>query len=105
MNYPPFSDIISVGFNADDEDTAMVYAERFRNRLTELKNTPEGATVLRPRLDERRNDGKARAVFIIKAPQGSRAGYIAEYMRFRDRMTETKAPCFIEIDVNPYGSV
>lgn len=105
MNYPPFSDIISVGLVADDEDTAMAYAEAFRSRLTGLKSAPEGAVVMKPRLDEKRNDGRARAVFLIKAPQGSRAGYVNEYMNFRDRMIENRAPAFIEIDVNPYGAI
>ncbi|MBR0308639.1 MAG: primosomal protein N' [Mogibacterium sp.] len=105
MNYPPFSDIISVGFTADDEDTAMSYAQAFRTRLLKLRSAPAGSSVLRPRMDERRNDGKARAVFIIKAPQGSRAGYVNEYMAFRERMIDSKAPAFIEIDVNPYGIV
>ena len=102
MNYPPYSDIISVVFSAENEDDAMSYARTFRQRLTELRSAPDGAQVLRPKPDERRTDGRSRAGFIIKAPQGSRAGYIAEYMRFRDRMIEMKAPAFIEIDVNPY---
>ncbi len=105
MNYPPYSDIISVGFVADDEDIAMSYAVSFRKRLMKLKDAPEGATVLRVRPDERRNDGRARAVFIIKAPLGSRTGYIKEISRFRDRMIETKAPVFVETDVNPYGAI
>ena len=104
MNYPPFSDIISVGLVADDEDTAMTYANAFRNRLTGLKSAPEGAVVMQPRFDEKHSDGKVRAVFMIKAPQGSRAGYVSEYLAFRDRMIENKAPAFIEIDINPYGS-
>jgi primosomal protein N' (replication factor Y) len=105
MNYPPYSDIISVGLVADDEETAMAYANAFRNRLESLKSAPEGASVMMPRLDEKRSDGKARAVFMIKAPHGSRAGYVSEYMAFRDRMTENRAPAFIEIDINPYGSI
>lgn len=105
MNYPPYSDIISVGFAADDDETAMRYAEAFRKRLTELRSVPEGATVLEPRIDERHSDGKSRAVFIIKAPAGSRAGYVNEYMAFRDRMTANRAPAFIEIDINPYGMI
>ena len=104
MNYPPYSDIISVGLVADDEDTAMAYASAFRNRLAGLKSAPEGAVVMQPRLDEKHSDGKARAAFMIKAPQGSRAGYVSEYMAFRDRMIENRAPAFIEIDINPYGS-
>lgn len=103
MNYPPYTDIISVGFASDSEETAMSYAESFRKRLIQLKDAPENAQILKVRLAERRTDDKARAVFVIKAPQRSRAGYINEYMEYRDRMIESKADCFIEIDVNPYG--
>ena len=105
MNYPPYSDIISVGFAADDDDTALSYAEAFRNRLSGLKSAPDGAAVMRPRLDEKRTDGRSRAVFIIKAPSGSRAGYVNEYMTLRDMLIQNKAPVFAEIDINPYGSV
>lgn len=105
MNYPPYSDIISIGFIAEDDETAMSYAETFRNRLLGLRSAPEDAVIMRPRIDERRTDGRARAVFLIKAPQGSRAGYVSEYMAFRDRMIASKAPAFIEIDVNPYGMI
>lgn len=105
MNYPPYSDIISVGFAAEDDDTAMSYAEAFRKRLLGLKSAPEGTMVMRPRLEERRTDGRSRAVFIIKAPGGSRAGYVNEYMALRDMLIQSKAPVFAEIDINPYGSV
>ena len=103
MNYPPYTDIISVGFASDSEESAMFYAESFRKRLMKLKDAPKNAEILKVRMAERRTDDKARAVFVIKAPQGSRAGYINEYMEYRDRMIESKADCFIEIDVNPYG--
>ena len=102
MNYPPYSDIIAVGFVSESADEASAYAEAFRKRLMSLKSAPQDASVLRVRLDERKTDGKFRAEFIIKAPPGSRAGYIREYMEYRERMTESKSECFIEIDVNPY---
>ncbi len=102
MNYPPYSDIIAVGFVSESADEATGYAEAFRKRLLGLKSVPEDAAVLKVRLDERKTDGKFKAEFIIKAPPGSRAGYVREYMEYRDRMTEAKSDCFIEIDVNPY---
>ncbi|MBQ6389679.1 MAG: primosomal protein N' [Mogibacterium sp.] len=104
MNYPPYSDIISVGFTASSADEAMRYANAFRERLINLKSAPREASILRPVTDERRTDGKSRVSFIIKAPHGSRSGYISQYMEFRDRMISSKADCFIEIDVNPYGN-
>ena len=102
MNYPPYSDIIAVGFVSDDPDEAMNCASAFRKRLLSLKAQPEGAQILRVRLDERKTDGKYRAEFIIKAPPGSRAGYVREYMECREMMIESKSGCFIEIDINPY---
>ena len=102
MNYPPYSDIIAVGFVSESADEATGYAEAFRKRLLGLKSVPEDAAVLKVRLDERKTDGKFKAEFLIKAPPGSRAGYVREYMEYRDRMIEAKSDCFIEIDVNPY---
>lgn len=102
MNYPPFSDIIAVGFTADTEEKAAAYAEAFRKRLLGLKSVPDDAAILKVRTDERKTDGRYRAEFIIKAPPGSRAGFVREYMEYRERMTESDADCFIEIDINPY---
>ena len=55
MNYPPYTDIISVGFASDSEEIAMSYAESFRKRLTELKDAPEDAQILKVRMAERRH--------------------------------------------------
>ncbi len=102
MNYPPYSDIIAVGFISESAEEASGYAESFRKRLLSLRSQPEGAQILKVRLDERKTDGRYRAGFIIKAPPGSRGGYVSEYIEYRDRMTEAKSDCFIEIDINPY---
>ena len=109
MNYPPYSDIIYVTFaqkeNAED-DSAMRHAVAFREYLLGLKDAPEGAAVLKPRESERTAPGDRKKVsFIIKAPSGSRAGYMNAFMRMRDNMLRSKSDCFIEIDVNPYGMI
>ena len=102
MNYPPYSDIIAVSFISESPEESLEYAESFRKRLLRLKEQPDGVQILRTRIDERKTDGRYRAEFIIKAPPGSRSGYVKEYMDFRDRLTASKADCFIEIDINPY---
>ena len=108
MNYPPFSDIISVSFTekkeprGDDGGSAMKFANHFREMLTSMKGMPEGATVLRPVEEERRIDGKRRVTFLIKAPVGTRSGYLKAYLDYRERMIQSNADCYIEIDVNPY---
>lgn len=124
MNYPPFTDIIAVSFLekektksskandaaddewddiADDSSSAMKYALTFRDMLCNLKNAPENAVILRPREEQRKTDGRRRVIFLIKAPAGSRNGYVNAYMSFRDKMIKNNADCFIEIDINPYG--
>lgn len=108
MNYPPFSDIISVGVIEDkprEGESALAYANTFRNMLIKMKGLPEGATVLKPREETRKIDGKKRVVFLIKAPAGSRAGYVKAYIDFKNKMKESNAGCYIEIDVNPYGMI
>ena len=107
MNYPPYSDIITITMVAKDEGESQVmeYAKAFRDRLRSMKNAPSDAVILPPREDARRTDGKERATFIIKAPSGSRGGYVNAYMKRRIEMIEEKAPCYIEIDINPYGII
>jgi primosomal protein N' (replication factor Y) len=102
MNYPPYSDIIAVGFAAKTAEEAMNYAEAFRSRLATLKSAPQGAVIMKPHLDERRSDDRYRAVFLIKAPGGSRSGYVREYMELRDKLVSSGSDCFVDIDVNPY---
>ena len=108
MNYPPFSDIISVSFTEKkaaeetDDSSAMKYANHFREVLTGMKGMPEGSVILKPVEEARRIDGKRRVSFLIKAPLGTRSGYLKAYLDYRDRMRKTNADCYIEIDVNPY---
>ena len=102
MFYPPYSDIITVGFVSESEDEAMEYALNYRKRLMCLRSAPQDAVILRPRVDERRTDGKYRAAFIIKAPPGTRGGYVREYMEYRDRLTESGADVYADLDINPY---
>lgn len=103
MNYPPFTDIISVCCVSDNSKISMHYANIFREILIKIKNAPQDAVILRPREEEIKTDGKKKVTFIIKAPIGSRMGYVDAYMKFRDWLNTKKVNCFIEIDVNPYG--
>ncbi len=111
MNYPPFSDIINISFTekkaqqdaADEEESsAMRYANHFREVLRNMKGMPEGSVILKPVEEDRRIEGRRRVSFLIKAPLGSRSGYLKAYLDYRDVMRKTNADCYIEIDVNPY---
>lgn len=104
MNYPPYSDIIAVVLVSKSAETAMKHAEDFRDRLLGLRAAPSDAVIMRPRLDDRKADDKYRALFLIKAPRGSRSGYVREYMEYREKLKEDRSDCFIEIDVNPYST-
>ncbi len=105
MNYPPFTDIISVSCVSETVETSMNYANLFRDILLKMNNAPEGAVILRAREEEVKTDGKKRVTFIIKAPAGSRMGYVDSYMKFRDHLNTINKKCYIEIDINPYGII
>ena len=108
MNYPPFTDIISVSFidkkdRETDASVTMRYARDFKRRLLALKDAPAGAVIFDPREDDlRMGKDRHRATFLIKAPKGSRTGYVRAYAEYRESMIAAKAPCHIEIDINPY---
>lgn len=107
MNYPPYSDIISVTLSDIKKDTnfAMEYATKVRDIFAKIKDAPEDAVILSPRESYRKSDGNYRVSFMIKAPLGSRAGYMKAYMWLREEFIKANAPCYIEIDVNPYGMI
>ena len=106
MNYPPFSDIISVSVVENGEgDLALNYANAFHDLLINIKDQPKGSVVLKVREDKRKLDGKTRAGFLIKAPSGSRAGYVNTYLQFKDKMIKSNVKAFIELDINPYGII
>ena len=124
MNYPPFSDIILVcvvekaakktatddssddwEYSEGDESPAMQYAAAFRNMLKDLKGIPDGSVIMKAHEEKRKLDGRRRVVFNIKAPAGSRQGFVKAYMDFKNMMLKNNADCYIEIDVNPYGIV
>lgn len=106
MNYPPFSDIIALSFTgADDrvtEDQLMEKAEAFRQMLMNIPGMPPGAQFLKVKPDTLRTGGKERVTFIVKAPKGTRSGYVRLFMEERERGMERKDPWHIEIDINPY---
>lgn len=111
MNYPPYSDLIAVSFTQSDrfregDRTGMDYALDFKRKLENMKNIPEGAAVYRPREEQLKGqDQGTKVTFLIKAPKGSRSGYVQAYMNYRDWMIQNKATMYVEIDVNPYGIV
>lgn len=111
MNYPPYSDLIAVSFTEGEKyrpgnRTAMEYAEDFKGKLESMQNLPDKSMIYRPREEVLRgNTERKRVTFLIKAPKGSRSGFIQMYMRYRDWMIQQKSTIYIEIDVNPYGIV
>ena len=108
MSYPPFADIIKVSFvdrkgKKNDPSIVLSYAKDFKERLEKLKDAPKDATIFDPREESiKLGRDRNRASFLIKAPKGSRAGYVKAYQDYRDMMLASNAPCHIEMDVNPY---
>ena len=109
MKYPPYTDIIEVFFvdkkdkKPSEPSKTMAYAEDFRNRLLTMQGAPKDAVLLPPQEDSRRGGAERNRVsFLIKAPKGTRSGYMKAYMDYREHLIKCNASCHIEIDVNPY---
>lgn len=111
MNYPPYSDIIMFSFTTKkgvkvNTNATYDYAQDFRNYILKMKNAPKAATVYAPKYDLFRGGAERnRVYFYIKAPKGTRSGYINAYMSYKNMMIKNKSKCHIEIDVNPYGMI
>ena len=110
MNYPPFSDIISVTFvdkkGSKTESSTIDHANDFRRYLLSMKNLPTGITIYEPKLDTQRGGAdRNRVIFMIKAPRGTRSGFVSAYMNYRELMIKHRSTCHIELDINPYGII
>lgn len=111
MNYPPFSDIISVTFvdkkgPKTEYSSTIDHANDFRKYLLSMKNLPMGTTIYEPKLDIQRGGAdRNRVFFMIKAPRGTRSGFVNAYMNYKDLMIKHRSTCHIELDINPYGII
>lgn len=111
MNYPPFSDIISVTFvdkkgPKAEYSSTIDHANDFRKYLLSMKNLPMGTTIYEPKLDTQRGGAdRNRVIFMIKAPRGTRSGFVSAYMNYRELMIKHRSTCHIELDINPYGII
>ena len=111
MNYPPFSDIITVIFvdkkgSKTEYSSTIDHANDFRKYLLSMKNLPTGTTIYEPKLDTQRGGAdRNRVIFMIKAPRGTRSGFVSAYMNYRELMIKHRSTCHIELDINPYGII
>lgn len=111
MNYPPFSDIITVTFvdkkgSKTEYSSTLDHANDFRKYLLSMKNLPTGTTIYEPKLDTQRGGAdRNRVIFMIKAPRGTRSGFVSAYMNYRELMIKHRSTCHIELDINPYGII
>ena len=80
----------------------MEKAEAFRQMLMNIQGMPPGTQFLKVRPDTLRAGGRERVTFIVKAPKGTRSGYVRLFMEERERGMERKDPWHMEIDINPY---
>ena len=111
MNYPPFSDIITVIFvdkkgSKTEYSSTLDHANDFRKYLLSMKNLPTGTTIYEPKLDIQRGGAdRNRVFFMIKAPRGTRSGFVNAYMNYKELMIKHRSTCHIELDINPYGII
>ena len=99
MNYPPFSDIITVIFvdkkgSKTEYSSTLDHANDFRKYLLSMKNLPTGTTIYEPKLDTQRGGAdRNRVIFMIKAPRGTRSGFVSAYMNYRELMIKHRSTC------------
>ena len=127
MLYPPYSDIIVISFTdrksggakaahpggkADrsgmtpGRSVTMTVAEDFREKLVSMKGRPENAVIMMPKADSYGPGVAANRVsFFIKAPKGSRQGYIKAFLALKAFLADNKIDVYADIDINPYGMV
>ena len=105
MDYPPFSDMISVSFTDDVEKEAYDTADRCKIYLeqTKLKNSDK---IFEPKIAYNfKGKDSYRYNILIKAPKGERNKYIYYLDVFGERLTNSKSSCNMTIDVNPYSTL
>ena len=103
MNYPPYSDLISVEFTSKDGEKALM---RATNCMEYLKKAglPNAENIFPPKLSELfRGRDSFRYYILIKCPKGARNKYM-HYLRFyEEKKRGKKNDCVQSIDVNPYS--
>lgn len=90
----------------EEYSSTIDYANDFRNYLISMKNLPTNTTIYQPKVDLQRGGAdRNRVFFMIKAPRGTRGGFVSAYMNYREFMIRYRSTCHIELDINPYGII
>lgn len=104
MDYPPFTDLISVEFTSTQEKEALQTAERCKAYLTDRK-LPGGDQIFSPKLSYHfKGKDSFRYYILIKCPKGFRNQYIHYIGLFGDMLVKNRSSCAMVIDVNPYST-
>jgi len=114
MDYPPFGDVIMVNFTSEDEETAMICAERckvymekaLKQAASEGCSEAAGGKVLSPKVSLHfKGQDSFRYYIIVKCPKGQRSRYVFYLDNFSRILLKEKTDCIVNIDVNPYSFV
>lgn len=105
MDYPPFTDLITVSFMAKKEDTALGCAEACKEYLQRTQVAGSNQ-IFAPRVQSiYKEKDISRYYIFIKCPKGVRNEYIYYLDAFAADMTLKDVDCSMIIDVNPYSIV
>lgn len=103
MNYPPYSDLISVEFTSKDGDKALNRAAACMEYLKKA-GLPGAENIFPPQLSEAfRGKDSFRYYILIKCPKGARNEYLYYLSFFERKERGKKNDCVQTIDVNPYS--
>lgn len=105
MEYPPFSDLIQVTFEAETQEDAWDAANQWHKGLIRLLGKDQADRIYPPQpAGKMRDRENFRSYMIIKSPPGKRNHYMEALDRMKEtKNTEKRSRYNVSIDVNPYS--
>jgi primosomal protein N' (replication factor Y) len=105
MEYPPFSDLIQVTFESDEEEEARRAAEEWHLELVRILGQDQEDRIYPPQSGGRNRDREGHRVYIIiKSPPGKRNLFMNALEQLRNAKNKDKNCRYtVSTDVNPYS--
>lgn len=105
LDYPPFSDLVQVTFESEDQDEARIAANRWMSGLKGILEGDREDRIFPPQSGGKSKDQKKyKYHMLIKSPPGQRNKYMGALDKLKEiNLTGVKSRYTVSIDVNPYN--
>lgn len=104
MSYPPYSDMYSIVFTAEEQEAAQAGALKWYDMLMDMLEPEERDNVFRPQeAYMNRIRDTYRYSMVIKCPRGKRREYSAMIRRIKDEEKGSREKYNAVVDINPYS--